>query len=321
MTGLDSRVVAFYQPPNEVDLAGLADEATGLVDDLAARLAVGKRTLLPAMATGMTRWYGFAPDARESRLLDEELQAWLAPPIGARPVRVGSEIGDDAVDIAACRIAPDGVLLRIDVAKAWRSDARANVRSLVDLWATAPVRQSDVPRPVGRVLREFYEALGARDRAAAQTAVEEIRSRGLLSAANVVFLRVQLIGTLGSPGEMRDDSELGGVSSLSRPPAVTGHLAEAADALFIAPHLDPDKGSEVAWEAVAVAVEDVWPGLVSHPSQIGSAASARCLALAESLTAAPRRVVYDALQAEWSADSVVAAVLKRLRGDTPGLDD
>ena len=310
---LGGDITAFYQPPNEVDLDVLSEELADLVHHLAVRLAAGKRSLLPALAEGVTRWYGFAPDPREGRLLAEEVEAWLAPPVGARAVQVGA--GGDAVDDAAGRVAPDGVLLRIDIVKAWRSDARANVRSLLDMWQTAPERGMDVQRPVGRVLRDFYESLGARDRVAAQAAVDEIKSRGLLSAANVKFLRVQLIGTLGSPLEMHDDPELADIAEFRRPPAVTGHLAEAADALFIAPRLSDGKASEAAWLEVAVVVEDAWPGLVSHPSQVSSAAAARCLALSESLTAEPRRVVYETLAAEWSADPVVAAVLARLRRD------
>lgn len=313
LSDLADDVKAFYGPYNGVTLDELSGEWADLVGSLGARWAAGARTLLPAVAGGMTRWYGFAPDPREGRLLVEEVEAWLAPPIGARARRV--EASDDAVDAAALRVAADGVLLRIDVAKAWRGDARANVRSLLGVWQSAPERGMDAPRPVGRVLRDFYAALGARDRTAAQAAVDEIRSRGLLSAANVKFLWVQVIGTLGSPQEMRDDPELADIAAFRRPPAVTGHLADAADALFIAPMLGGASATEVAWREVAVNVESVWPGLVSHPSQVGSVSAARCLALSESLASAPRHAVHAALEAGWSADPVVAAVLDGLRSD------
>lgn len=315
LSDLADDVKAFYGPHNEVTLDELSSEWADLVGSLGARWAAGARTLLPAVAGGMTRWYGFAPGPREGRLLVEEVEAWLAPPIGARARRVG--VGDDAVDAAALRIAADGVLLRIDVAKVWRGDARANVRSLLGVWQSAPERGMDAPRPVGRVLRDFYAALGARDRTAAQAALDEIRSRGLLSATNVKFLRVQVIGTLGSPQEMRDDPELADIAAFRRPPAVTGHLATAADALFITPMLGGVSAAEVAWREVAVHVESVWPGLVSHPSQVGSVSTARCLALSESLASAPRHAVHAALKAGWSADPVVAAVLDGLRSDMP----
>lgn len=306
-------VAAFYGPHNGVNLAELSEEWADLVGSLGARWATRARTLLPAVADGMTRWYGFAPDPREGRLLVEEVEAWLAPPVGAQVRRVGAN--GDAVDAAALRVAADGVLLRIDVANEWRGDARANVRSLLHVWQSAPERGMDASRPVGRVLRDLYAALGARDRIAAQAAVDEIRSRGLLSAANVKFLRVQVIGTLGSPQEMRGDPELADIASFRRPPAVTGHLAAAADALFIAPMLGDGDAAKVAWREVAVDVEGAWPGLVSHPRQVGSVAAARCLALSESLASEPRRMVYEALEADWSADPVIAAVLDGLRGD------
>ncbi len=309
---MSSDVAAFYRAPNEVDLAALSDESAGLVRTLVARLAAGKRTLLPAMAAGMTRWYGLAPDSREGRLLTEEVQAWLGPPVGSCAIRVGP--GGDALDEAACLATPDGVCLRIDVESTWRSEARSNVRSMLDVWQSAPERGMDVPRPVGRVLRDFFAALGARDRATAQAAIDEIRTRSLLSATNVKFLRVHLIGTLGSPLEMRDDPDLKDIAKFRRPPAVTGHLARAADALFIAPRLSGDAAPMVDWAKVAGVVEDEWPGLVSHPSQVDSMAAARCLALSESLAAEPRHAVCQALEAEWNADPVVTAVLARLRG-------
>lgn len=308
---IGSDVAAFYRPPNEVDLAALSEELAGLVRSLAARLAAGQRTLLPAMAAGRTRWYGLAPDSREARLLVEEVQAWLAPPVGSRATRVAP--GGDTLDDAAWRITPGGVCLRIDVESTWRSEARSNVRSMLDVWQAAPERGTDVPRPVGRVLRDFFAALGVGDRAAAQAATDEIRTRGLLSAANVRFLKVHLIGTLGSPLEMRDDPDLEDITRFRRPPAVTGHLARAADALFIAPRLSDGAAPEVDWAEVASAVEDKWPGLVSHPSQVDSVAAARCLSLSESLAAEPRNAVCEALEAEWNSDPVVAAVAPRLR--------
>lgn len=305
MTGTDSLIAAFYKPPNEIDLDELEESAGDLVRVLKSRIDRGRRTILPARVNGNTRWYGFTPNGREARLLLEEMQSWLGPPIAGSPTVVGPP--PDEIDKAALDLSRGELVLRTDVISGWQRVARENVRSLVDLWDITPERSADIRRPVGRVLREFYESVSARDRASAEGALEEIRAGALLSAANVRFLRVELIGSLGSAAEMRDDPALRDISSFHRPPAVTEHLAEAADELFIAPHVV--EGAEVMWRDIAEHLEDTWPGLVSHMSQVLSLAGARCLALREGLAESPRRAICDELRSNWSDDPIVQAVI------------
>ena len=161
-------------------------------------------------------------------------------------------------------LAGSGVLLRTIVIAEWQGESRENVRTLVDLWTLTPERASDTPRPVGRVLRYFYEAIVARDRDSATDALEEIRAGGLLSATNIRFLRVELLGRLGAPDELRSDPLLSDVALLRRPPAVSEHLARAADALYIPPDAERE-GSEVWW-SIASAIEEAFgrTGLMTH---------------------------------------------------------
>ena len=305
MTDTDSLIAAFYKPPNEIDLDELEESAGDLVRVLQGRIGKKRRTLLPARVNGNTRWYGFAPTGREARLLLEEMQSWLGPPISVSASVVGPP--PDEIDKAALDLATGELVLRTDVIPGWQRVARENVRSLVDLWTITPERSSDMPRPVGRVLREFYESVSARDRASAEGALEEIRAGALLSATNVRFLRVELIGSLGSAAEMRDDPALQDISSFHRPPAVTEHLVQAADELIITPHLE--ESVEVMWRDIAEQIEDTWPGLVSHMSQVLSASGARCLALREGLADHPRQAICDALSAKWGEDPIVQAVI------------
>ena len=304
MTDLDSLIADFYAPPNEIDLDALKDSAGVLVRVLLSRFEEKRRTLLPAGVNGVTRWYGFAPSGREARLLLEEMRAWLGPPL-AGSVSVVGPLSDE-VDRAAQKLTSGELLLRADVVAGWKREARENVHSLVDLWAITPERSADMPRPVGRVLREFYESVSARDRASADSAIEEIRAGALLSATNVLFLRVELIGSLGNAAELRDDPALRDVTLIHRPPKVTEHLVKAADDLFVAPYLDG--GAEVRWGDIAAQIEDAWPRLISHTSQVLSVSGARCLALTEALTTNPRQVVYDTLSASWGDDPVVRAM-------------
>ena len=191
----------FYDAPNEIDVNSLQGEASELIRVLLSRLADGKRTLLPAKVNNITRWYGITKSDREGRLLMEEMISWLGPPLCDHPFVV--EEPRDLLDERAQLLTNNGVLLRTCVAAGWQAEARGNVRSLVDVWTITPERASNAPRPVGRVLRHFYEAIAARDRSTATEALQEIQAGGMLSAKNRRFLRVELLGsprnTKGTP--------------------------------------------------------------------------------------------------------------------------
>ena len=305
MSEIGPHARTFYDTPNEVDINSLQDEAAELIRVLLSRLADGKRTLLPARVNNTTRWYGIAGSDRDGRLLTEEMASWLGPPLCDQTDVV--EQSEDVVDERAALLTNNGILLRNRVAAGWQSEARENVRSLVDVWTLTPERAPDAPRPVGRVLRNFYEAIAARDRRSATDALEEIRAGGLLSATNLRFLRVELLGRLGTPEELKTDPLLEDISRLRRPPAVTDHLARAADALYIPPAAEKSGGD--IWRSIASDIEQAWPGLLAHPSQVRSVHGARCLALTELLAEHPRRGVIDSLRSNWIEDALVAGVV------------
>ena len=309
MREIDPRAKTFYDTPNEVDINSLQDEAAELIGVLLSRLADGKRTLLPARVNNTTRWYGIAGSDRDGRLLTEEMASWLGPPLCDQTDVV--EQPEDVVDERAALLTNNGILLRSRVAAGWQSEARENVRSLVDVWTLTPERAPDAPRPVGRVLRNFYEAIAARDRRSATDALEEIRAGSLLSATNLRFLRVELLGRLGTPEELKTDPLLEDISLLRRPPAVTDHLARAADALYIPPAAEKSGGA--IWRSIASDIDYAWPGLLAHPSQVRSVHGARCLALTELLAEHPRRGVIDSLRSNWIGDALVAGVVAALK--------
>jgi hypothetical protein len=181
---LTDRAEAFFSSPNEIVPAQLAGDALRLVDLLRARLErTNQRTLLPARVSGITRWYALAPSHRDGRLLREEVQCWLSRPLITNRVDVSSS-SSDPVDHAAIDLVPSGSVLRVDVAQGWVDRARQNVESLTNVWSIEPDRVVDQPRPVGRVLRQFYESLVGYDRAQADAALDELRGRALLSATN-----------------------------------------------------------------------------------------------------------------------------------------
>ena len=214
-----------------------------------------------------------------------------------------SRTSPDPVDQAALGLVPNGSALRLDVAQGWVGRARQNVDSLTTVWSIEPDRAVDQPRPVGRILRQFYESLVGFDREQADAALDELRGRALLSATNLRFLRVELLSSLGAPQDLLDDPLLQDVSSLARPPAVTESLAEAADALFMNRH--PTDGLHNA----AARLDVAWPGLVSQTYQVTTAATARCYALGQLLLERPEAAQLRELSLRYPDDAVIAGVL------------
>ena len=299
----ETPVGTFFSQPNEINLETLPSDLAQLVDLLRSRLEPGRfRTLLPARLAGGTRWYGMAPSGREARLIREELRSWLGEPVSVRIVDVRGSI--DVMDVAASRLVPGGTVLRVDVAPGWENEARSNVASLTDIWSIAPERGIDQPRPVGRVLRQFYESVLGDDRALAQDALDELKARSLLSATNLRFLKLELLSALGTAQEIRDEPSLRGISLLARPPAVTERLAEVADALVIAPAITANTTAD-EWMAVGKDLGDAWPALVTDLHQVTTLATARCFALAEMVSAEPREAPVRQLVDRFPIDPVV----------------
>jgi hypothetical protein len=272
----------FFNPPNELSLGTLNGAPGELVTRLIALAERGSRTLLPSRLGSVTRWYGMAPNSREERMLREEFRSWLGPPLTNAVVTVGNPRDD--MDRAALANFDGWRILSADVNDSWQNAARDSVTVLLDVWSLAPERSVDAPRPVGRVLRQFYEALLGTSREDAEAALTELRARALMNATNLRFLRLHMLSELASPQALRDDPQMQGLTLLARPPAVTERLAAAADALVIHPAVD----ANLAFEAIGRDLERIWPGLVTERHQVTTASTARCFALVEIAMPSPR---------------------------------
>lgn len=312
MTERTDPLATFYSSPNEVDRDAFEERSGNLLTTLENRLSqTDKRTLLPASIDNQMRWYGLAPSDRDTRILSEELNAWLGPPLSTALTTANQ--ASDGFDLVVLRLFPDSTILKVEIEEQWQEQAQVNVASLVDTWDLAPARSPDLPRPVGRILRQFYESLIASDRGSAEEALDELKDRALLSPTNIRFLRIELLGRLGTPKEIRDYARLEGILRLVRPPDVTAHLAAAVNALLIEPELTA--GPNANWQELGNRIDDEWPNLVTHPDQIRSTFGARCLALTEVLTESPRQAILRVLEETWGDDEVVAAAVRNRVSD------
>jgi hypothetical protein len=129
----------------------------------------------------------------------------------------------------------------------------------------------------------------------------------MLSATNLRFLRVEMLTALGTPQEMRDDPALKDISSLARPRSVTERLAEAADALIVAPTVDSPTDANL--HAAADRIDIAWPGLVTHAYQVTSSATGRCYALEQLRRESPQEHHLRELLDRYPQDAVIAGVV------------
>lgn len=305
----------FFTSPNEIVPSQLEGELAQLLDTLRTRFdRLGKRTLLPSRTAGVTRWYGLAPTPRDGHLLRDEIRCWLDRPLTSGRADV-TQTTADPVDRLALDLVPQGAAMRVDVAPGWMQPVRRNVEALTTIWALEPDRGIDQPRPVGRILRQFYDSLMGNDRSQAEAALDELRGRAMISATNLRFLRVEMISSLGTPTELRDDPSLRDISLLARPRAVTESLADAADAL-VAAHLG-DAPSKDDLLVAAKRIDAAWPTLVTHAYQVTTPATARCYALAQLLRDTPDERQVRHLSDQNVDDAVIAAVRAAITAPRP----
>jgi hypothetical protein len=148
-------------------------------------------TLPRVRESGEVQWYVLCSSARTTRLARDEVQAFLGPTYSnfeGRPTRL-----DPRDPVEAAVLAKYGTnAFRVDIPDRNILDAaRERLRLLVRLQKERPQRHAKRVRAAGRVLRDFEYALLANQEAAAAECIEELRSAGQLSAANLLFLEVR----------------------------------------------------------------------------------------------------------------------------------
>lgn len=173
-------------------------------------------------------WYGIALSERQLRSLCEELMAFVGPTYSTfRGQRAQLNL-EDPVEAAVFQFT-NGVAVKVcghetvgGAPAVWKAVER--MRRVSD---RACRRTSEYPRPTGRVLRDFYMALQAKDRISAEKELQYLLEQHRLGALNLLFLRVQLLAELEKWQELLDLPELPQLLQIRRPFAVTQALLVA----------------------------------------------------------------------------------------------
>lgn len=183
--------------------------------------------ILPRLVDGRMVYYAVTQTMTEWRTLRPMLRAWvgvtLTDFVGAQ-----ATLSNDEFESLLARYAFP-VVSRFS-AHGIRRLERATVEALLALRRSlhrAPARRLEFPRPTANVLHEFRLALNAGDLAAANEAIQFLRTHLRLDALNLHFLEVQRDAEFQQWEELHSQPFLRSLFFTRRPPRVTAALAEA----------------------------------------------------------------------------------------------
>ncbi|MGO9794027.1 MAG: protein DpdD, partial [Solirubrobacteraceae bacterium] len=106
-------------------------------------------------------------------------------------------------------------------------DCWAAIKLMRSVWRQRPRMHAEPVRSGASLVTEFELAIAAGDSAAARQALAELRRRGLLSAENLRFLEIRLLGADGRWNEISGSADLSDVARVRRPWLVTEDLLTA----------------------------------------------------------------------------------------------
>jgi hypothetical protein len=221
----------FFGDANGIHLENLTPSAREHLEPWLVDLAdpADLPVLLPRIMGDTVYWYVLSFSDQQLRTVAAELLGLIGLSYTdfdgiPRPVSTA-----DAVDQAASTLT-EGRAFRVRVLpgdQATRDQVRDELLLLRQLWSERPAHAAVVPRPTGRILRDFEMALQAGLEGESQTLLEELRSHSRLTASNLLFLRIHRLAELRLWAEMLNLPELESVLQMRRPSGVSEDLRRA----------------------------------------------------------------------------------------------
>lgn len=173
---------------------------------------------------GRVQWYVVCDSPRSTRIARDELRGFL----GASYSNFGGRTSDldpsDPIEAAVLNRCGTNAF-KVEIPDARILDAaRERLQLYIRLRKERPNRFAQRIRPVGRILRDFEYALSAGQESTAAEYIEELRSTGGLSAANLLFLEIRRLASANRWDAILALPELDSVLSIVRPRRVTEAL-------------------------------------------------------------------------------------------------
>lgn len=283
--------------------------------------------VLPRRATDRdeTTYYAIALSDKQGRLLREDLLAFIGMTYtDFTGVDVHLDPNDPVEAAVADLIGPvDGRSYRFKVTTGLdtvdpvtaRTRVQRTLAQLRALWDARPDRTRPVPKPTGRLLRDFYQAINAADDDSARAAIQELRQGGRLSAVNFTYLEIQRLAATRQWNALLDLEQLPTLLQVGRPPRVTDAIAQAVYRVHTpAATEDPDAAVEV----FASTVVPTYGVLFEAASQVRSVDGARYALLAShALPGSPPTDPAALLAGPYGEDDLVRSLAARLEQRSP----
>ncbi|WP_062912981.1 protein DpdD [Sphingopyxis macrogoltabida] len=226
----------FFSDPNELHWASLRDGtappeiAEQVLPWLLALADSGSMApvILPFVRAGkVAGWYATTRSGEGGFEFAAELQAWLGPTY----LSLFEQAHVDSSDPSAMAIA------RRSNGRVWKfSGANGAAKAIISrrldeycgLLRRRPKRVQTAARPVGTIRGDFERALLAKDAAAAEGFIAELKTTGRLNEENLRYLTVRLSAGLGLwPEIARNHWLVQTMSDLALPPRILADIIEA----------------------------------------------------------------------------------------------
>jgi len=174
-----------------------------------------------------TTWYVLCENSREARSMRESLLAFVGPTYSRFNGELATLDSKDSIE-DACQSNFGSLVFRLPVIN---SDDRTKVgrllTTLIDYRDRDSGRSLATVKPIGRLLRDLEMAILAKNEQSARAVYGEIRSRGRLSATNLAFLQVRILGAFEQWAEILLLPSLNDILQVRRPKQISDQIARA----------------------------------------------------------------------------------------------
>lgn len=227
---LKQSLQAFFGPGNEVSWDRIKNDPdiSKHISPWIERLERGEPSILPRRIGSHLYWYGVAFSERQMRQLGSELKAFVGltkSTFQGRPVQLNPSDGVEAALIPLT--GGSAYIIKASEDRGESRDVWQSLLMLKELWDAKPLFKQEQLKPVGRILGDFYMALQAGNRQAANEALQVLKTYQLLETLNISFLQVHLLESFAAWEEIMDLPAWPELVQVRRPLLVTRALVTA----------------------------------------------------------------------------------------------
>jgi hypothetical protein len=174
-----------------------------------------------------TTWYVMCSDPREARSVREALQAFIGPTYADFNGELAAYADGDSID-HLCHATFGLLVFRLPVKNGGdRKKVNSLLATLIDFRDRESSRSLAAIKPIGRLLRDLEMAIIGCNEESAWQIYAEIRSRGRLSAVNLAFLQVRILGSFDHWTEILSMPNLSDLLQVRRPKRISEQIAKS----------------------------------------------------------------------------------------------